>query len=41
VDRVYLGSPNIIAVIDHEKKQTYIIKKEGLPDIGKSSQLII
>ncbi|KAK2365303.1 putative glucose-6-phosphate 1-epimerase [Trifolium repens] len=34
VDRVYLGSPNIIAVIDHEKKQTYIIKKEGLPDIA-------
>ncbi|GAU13615.1 hypothetical protein TSUD_347190 [Trifolium subterraneum] len=34
VDRVYVSSPNIIAVIDHEKKQTYIIKKEGLPDIA-------
>lgn len=34
VDRVYLSSPNIIAVLDHERKQTYIIKKEGLPDVA-------
>lgn len=33
VDRIYLGSPNIIAVIDHEKKRTFVIKKEGLPDV--------
>ncbi|KAF5464416.1 hypothetical protein F2P56_014493 [Juglans regia] len=32
VDRVYLGSPNVIAVLDHEKKRTYLIRKEGLPD---------
>uniref|UniRef100_A0A2N9J5W3 glucose-6-phosphate 1-epimerase n=1 Tax=Fagus sylvatica TaxID=28930 RepID=A0A2N9J5W3_FAGSY len=32
VDRVYLSSPNVIAVLDHEKKQTYVIRKEGLPD---------
>ncbi|KAM7268665.1 hypothetical protein ACFE04_010831 [Oxalis oulophora] len=32
VDRVYLHSPNIIAVIDHEKKRTYVVRKEGLPD---------
>ncbi|XP_047334107.1 putative glucose-6-phosphate 1-epimerase [Impatiens glandulifera] len=34
MDRVYLGSPNVIAVLDHERKRTYVIKKEGLPDIG-------
>ncbi|KAL5704758.1 glucose-6-phosphate 1-epimerase [Ranunculus cassubicifolius] len=33
VDRVYLTSPNVIAVIDHEKKRTFVIKKEGLPDV--------
>ncbi|KAM7261011.1 hypothetical protein ACFE04_026486 [Oxalis oulophora] len=32
VDRVYLHSPNIIAVIDHEKKRTYVVRKDGLPD---------
>ncbi|CAK8544883.1 unnamed protein product [Lathyrus sativus] len=34
VDRVYLSSPNVIAVLDHERKQTYVIKKEGLPDVA-------
>ncbi|OAY71316.1 putative glucose-6-phosphate 1-epimerase, partial [Ananas comosus] len=33
VDRVYLGSPNIVAVLDHEKKRTFVIRKEGLPDV--------
>ncbi|KAJ6829483.1 putative glucose-6-phosphate 1-epimerase isoform X1 [Iris pallida] len=33
VDRVYLGSPNAIAVLDHEKKRTFVIRKEGLPDV--------
>ncbi|CAM8981506.1 unnamed protein product [Rhodiola kirilowii] len=33
VDRVYLGSPSMVAVIDHEKKRTFVIRKEGLPDI--------
>eukprot|EP00246_Nothoceros_aenigmaticus_P004389 TRINITY_DN15921_c0_g1_i1.p1 TRINITY_DN15921_c0_g1~~TRINITY_DN15921_c0_g1_i1.p1 ORF type:complete len:303 (+),score=67.25 TRINITY_DN15921_c0_g1_i1:216-1124(+) len=32
VDRIYLGTPTKIAVIDHEKKRTYVLKKEGLPD---------
>ncbi|XP_028124269.1 putative glucose-6-phosphate 1-epimerase isoform X2 [Camellia sinensis] len=34
VDRVYLSSPNVIAVLDHERKRTYVIRKEGLPDVG-------
>lgn len=33
VDRVYLSTPNVIAVLDHEKKRTFVIRKEGLPDI--------
>ncbi|KAM7472267.1 hypothetical protein LguiA_010450 [Lonicera macranthoides] len=33
VDRVYLRSPNCVAVLDHERKRTYVLKKEGLPDV--------
>lgn len=33
VDRVYVSTPNIIAVLDHERKRTYVIRKEGLPDV--------
>ncbi|EEF50625.1 aldose 1-epimerase, putative [Ricinus communis] len=33
VDRVYLSSPNVIAVLDHEKKRTFVIRKEGLLDV--------
>ncbi|GMN42985.1 hypothetical protein TIFTF001_012184 [Ficus carica] len=33
VDRVYLSAPNAIAILDHEKKRTYVIRKDGLPDI--------
>lgn len=32
VDRVYLRTPTKIAVIDHEKKRTLVVRKEGLPD---------
>ena len=35
VDRVYLGSSHMVAVIDHEKKRTFVIRKEGLPDVGE------
>ncbi|GER49767.1 galactose mutarotase-like superfamily protein [Striga asiatica] len=34
VDRVYLSSPQCVAVLDHERKRTYAMRKEGLPDIG-------
>ncbi|CDP08722.1 unnamed protein product [Coffea canephora] len=33
VDRIYLSSPNCIAILDHERKRTYVIRKEGLPDM--------
>ncbi|KAG6420205.1 hypothetical protein SASPL_116725 [Salvia splendens] len=33
IDRVYLSSPKCVAVLDHEKKRTYVIRKEGLPDM--------
>ncbi|KAK1395776.1 hypothetical protein POM88_005639 [Heracleum sosnowskyi] len=32
VDRVYLSSGSVIAVFDHEKKRTFVIRK-GLPDV--------
>ncbi|XP_027925445.1 putative glucose-6-phosphate 1-epimerase [Vigna unguiculata] len=32
IDRVYLHSPNKIAIIDHEKKRTFVLQKKGMPD---------
>ncbi|XP_019230574.1 PREDICTED: putative glucose-6-phosphate 1-epimerase [Nicotiana attenuata] len=32
IDRVYLSTPKKIAIIDHEKKRTYVIQKEGMLD---------
>ncbi|KAK4476601.1 hypothetical protein RD792_015785 [Penstemon davidsonii] len=33
VDRVYLSSSQCVAVLDHEKKRTYVMRKQGLPDV--------
>lgn len=35
MDRVYLRSPNVIAVLDHERKRTFVLRKEGLSDVGE------
>eukprot|EP00252_Welwitschia_mirabilis_P005009 TRINITY_DN153_c0_g1_i1.p1 TRINITY_DN153_c0_g1~~TRINITY_DN153_c0_g1_i1.p1 ORF type:complete len:167 (+),score=39.81 TRINITY_DN153_c0_g1_i1:651-1151(+) len=32
IDKIYLGTPPKIAIIDHEKKRTFVLKKDGLPD---------
>lgn len=32
IDRVYLSSPTKIAIIDHEKKRTFVLRKEGMLD---------
>ncbi|KAL1335409.1 putative glucose-6-phosphate 1-epimerase isoform X2 [Arachis ipaensis] len=32
VDKMYLSTPTKIAIIDHEKKRTYVLRKDGLPD---------
>lgn len=32
VERIYLSTPPKIAVIDHEKKRTFVLRKEGMPD---------
>uniref|UniRef100_A0A0E0LSR8 glucose-6-phosphate 1-epimerase n=1 Tax=Oryza punctata TaxID=4537 RepID=A0A0E0LSR8_ORYPU len=32
IDKVYLAAPSKIAIIDHEKKRTFVLTKEGLPD---------
>ncbi|XP_025013540.1 putative glucose-6-phosphate 1-epimerase isoform X2 [Ricinus communis] len=32
IDRIYLSTPTKIAIIDHEKKRTFVLRKDGLPD---------
>ncbi|KAM0039363.1 putative aldose 1-/Glucose-6-phosphate 1-epimerase, galactose mutarotase-like domain superfamily [Helianthus debilis subsp. tardiflorus] len=32
IDRVYLNTPTKIAVIDHERKRTIVLRKEGMVD---------
>ncbi|XP_057982999.1 putative glucose-6-phosphate 1-epimerase [Malania oleifera] len=32
IDRLYLSTPSKIAIIDHEKKRTFVLRKEGMPD---------
>ncbi|XP_054782027.1 uncharacterized protein LOC129289273 [Prosopis cineraria] len=34
IDRVYLNTSNKIAIIDHGRKKTYVLRKDGLPDAG-------
>ncbi|KAI7741502.1 hypothetical protein M8C21_007732 [Ambrosia artemisiifolia] len=33
IERVYIGSPSCVAVLDHERKRTFVLRKEGLPDV--------
>lgn len=33
VDKIYLSAPQKIVIIDHEKKRTFVLKKDGLPDV--------
>ncbi|KAF5783320.1 putative aldose 1-/Glucose-6-phosphate 1-epimerase, galactose mutarotase-like domain superfamily [Helianthus annuus] len=37
IDRVYLSTPTKITIIDHEKKRTIVLRKEGMVDAGWSS----
>ncbi|KAB1214470.1 putative glucose-6-phosphate 1-epimerase [Morella rubra] len=32
VDKLYLSTPTKIAIIDHERKRTFVLRKDGLPD---------
>ncbi|KAK1578701.1 hypothetical protein Q3G72_032496 [Acer saccharum] len=32
VDKVYLSTPTKIAILDHERKRTFVLRKDGLPD---------
>ncbi|XP_050225173.1 putative glucose-6-phosphate 1-epimerase [Mercurialis annua] len=32
IDRVYLSTPTKTAIIDHEKKRTFVLRKDGMPD---------
>ncbi|KAL9328751.1 hypothetical protein ACSQ67_003754 [Phaseolus vulgaris] len=33
VDRIYINSNNMVAVLDHQKRRTFVIRKDGLPDV--------
>ncbi|KAE8675310.1 monoglyceride lipase-like [Hibiscus syriacus] len=35
VEKIYLSTPTKIAILDHERKQTIVLRKDGLPDAGK------
>ena len=39
VHKIYLSTPLKIAIIDHEKKRTFVLRKDGLPDAGKFQHL--
>ncbi|MFS7925328.1 putative aldose 1-/Glucose-6-phosphate 1-epimerase, galactose mutarotase-like domain superfamily [Helianthus anomalus] len=39
IDRVYLSTPTKIAIIDHEKKRTIVLRKEGMVGVGFFSYL--
>ncbi|CAO2201128.1 unnamed protein product [Urochloa humidicola] len=41
VDKVYLSAPSKIAIIDHEKKKTFVVTKEGLPDAEYKNMLCV
>ncbi|CAA6671103.1 unnamed protein product [Spirodela intermedia] len=32
MDKVYVSTPTKIAILDHEKKRTFVLRKDGLPD---------
>ncbi|XP_020110369.1 putative glucose-6-phosphate 1-epimerase isoform X2 [Ananas comosus] len=32
VDKIYLSTPAKLAILDHEKKRTFVLRKDGLPD---------
>ncbi|CAN1343909.1 Putative glucose-6-phosphate 1-epimerase [Linum perenne] len=32
LDKLYLSTPTKIAILDHERKRTFVLRKDGLPD---------
>ncbi|KAH0906682.1 hypothetical protein HID58_038509, partial [Brassica napus] len=32
IDKIYLSTPTKIAILDHEKKRTFVVRKDGLAD---------
>lgn len=41
IDKIYLSTPTKIAILDHERKRTFVLRKDGLPDAGKLAMTII
>lgn len=41
VDKVYLSTPTKIAILDHERKRTFVLRKDGLPDAGELAMTML
>lgn len=41
VDKVYLSTPTKIAILDHERKRTFVLRKDGLPDAGELAMTVV
>ncbi|PPS20319.1 hypothetical protein GOBAR_AA00253 [Gossypium barbadense] len=39
VDKIYLSTPTKIAILDHERKRTFELQKDGLPDADSTLDL--
>ena len=35
MDRTYVRTPDMVAILDHGKRRGFCIEKQGLPDVGK------
>lgn len=40
VDKIYLSTPTKIAILDHERKRTFVLRKDGLPDAGELARAL-
>lgn len=41
VDKLYLSTPTKIAILDHERKRTFVLRKDGLPDAGELAMTML
>lgn len=41
MDKVYVSTPTKIAILDHEKKRTFVLRKDGLPDAGETLIMLL
>lgn len=41
MDKIYVSTPTKIAILDHEKKRTFVLRKDGLPDAGETLIMLL